>query len=90
MIPEDAIRLRSYQIWQRQGCPDGKAVEHWLRAKSELEAEYRASPLRFDFERNVIPLPTIRRPPQRATAARIPAREWRAPSAIAEPIAARQ
>ena len=36
---EEAIRLRSQQIWQREGCPEGLAQEHWLRAKAELEAE---------------------------------------------------
>lgn len=35
--PADAdIRIRSYQIWQAEGCPDGKAQDHWLRARKEL------------------------------------------------------
>jgi cytoskeletal protein CcmA (bactofilin family) len=36
---EEAIGLRSRQIWEREGRPDGCAHEHWLRAKNELEAE---------------------------------------------------
>ena len=40
-VPEDAIRLRSYQIWQEEGCPHGKALAHWLQAKAELEAQWR-------------------------------------------------
>jgi cytoskeletal protein CcmA (bactofilin family) len=36
---EEAIRLRSQQIWEREGCLEGCAQEHWLRAKAELEAE---------------------------------------------------
>ena len=36
---EEATRLRSQQIWQREGCPEGYALEHWLRARTELEAE---------------------------------------------------
>ena len=75
MIPENAIRLRSYLIWLEAGCPDGKAIEHWLRAKSELEAEYLATPLGFDCECNVMPRPAILRPPQRMTSARIPTAE---------------
>lgn len=43
-LPEDAIRLRSYFIWQQEGCPAGKALSHWLRAKAELEAELQAGP----------------------------------------------
>jgi hypothetical protein len=38
-VLEDAVRLRSYLIWQQEGCPDGKALSHWLQAKAEVEAE---------------------------------------------------
>lgn len=38
-IPEEAIRQRSYQIWQREHCPQGKHLEHWFRAKAELRSE---------------------------------------------------
>jgi hypothetical protein len=34
---ENAIRERAYEIWIEEGKPDGKAAEHWLRAKRELE-----------------------------------------------------
>jgi len=36
---EEAIRLRSQLIWEREGRPEGVAQDHWLRAKAELEAE---------------------------------------------------
>jgi cytoskeletal protein CcmA (bactofilin family) len=36
---EEAIRLRSQQIWEREGGSEGYALEHWMRAKAELEAE---------------------------------------------------
>jgi hypothetical protein len=39
---EDAIRLRSYLIWEREGRREGKDLDHWLRAKAELESERRA------------------------------------------------
>ena len=42
-LSEDAIRLRSYLIWQRGGCPQGSALDHWLCAKAELEAELQAT-----------------------------------------------
>jgi hypothetical protein len=38
-ISEDAIRQRSYQIWQREHCPQGRHLEHWYKAKAELQAE---------------------------------------------------
>lgn len=34
---EEAIRLRSRQIWESEGRPEGRAEEHWLRAKAELD-----------------------------------------------------
>ena len=39
---EDEIRVCSYLIWEREGCPEGKSEEHWLRAIAELEAEFEA------------------------------------------------
>ncbi len=33
------IRQRAYEIWIEEGRPDGRDVEHWLRAKWELERE---------------------------------------------------
>jgi len=65
-VPEDAIRLRSYLIWQQEGCPAGKALSHWLQAKAELEAELRSGllprvPLTFVMPRVPISLPPKRR-----------------------------
>ena len=35
---EAAIRERSYLIWEREGCPEGRAWDHWFRAEAELRA----------------------------------------------------
>lgn len=32
----DAIAARAQEIWEQEGCPDGRAEEHWLRAEAEL------------------------------------------------------
>jgi hypothetical protein len=29
----------AYFIWQRAGCPEGKALEHWLQAEAEIAAK---------------------------------------------------
>jgi hypothetical protein len=42
-VPDEAIRMRSYQIWEREGRPEGRDVDHWLRALEELRAEVLAS-----------------------------------------------
>lgn len=74
MIPEEAIRLRSYLIWEKAGCPDGRALEHWQQAREELEAESAACVFSLeDCQRRVIPRPPILNPPRRLTSARVAA-----------------
>ncbi len=81
-LSEDAIRLRSYLIWQRGGCPQGSALDHWLCAKAELEAELQATatidshlrggpPLRNLLGGFVKPRVSISSPPRRNVATRI-------------------
>jgi hypothetical protein len=36
---EELIRTRAYAIWEQEGRPDGKHLEHWLRAKRLVAAE---------------------------------------------------
>jgi len=83
VVSEEAIRERSYSIWERQGRPEGKSVEHWLQAKAELEAEslakqksrtfeYYSRLYRFEeWQRSVQPRPRISLPPQVTMAGRI-------------------
>jgi Protein of unknown function (DUF2934) len=72
VIPEDAIRQRSYEIWKREGCPEGRALEHWLCAMRELEAEFEASVSGSGLWRNfVMPRLPMTRPPQRVMSMRI-------------------
>ena len=32
---EKAVREIAYFFWQREGCPDGRAGEHWQRTTEE-------------------------------------------------------
>jgi hypothetical protein len=32
----DAIRERAYEIWEREGRPDGQHEDHWRQALAEL------------------------------------------------------
>jgi hypothetical protein len=34
---EERIRLRALEIWKEQGCPEGRALEHWAEAERELK-----------------------------------------------------
>lgn len=38
---DEALKQRSYLIWQREGCPMDAALDHWVRARTELEEEIR-------------------------------------------------
>ena len=82
MVSEELLHRRSYEIWQREGRPDGKALEHWLRAKTELEREqpkrnvptfeYHATLYRFEaWQRVVEPRPRISVPPKVRMAQRV-------------------
>lgn len=33
---EAMIRERAYQLWEADGRPEGRAVEHWVRAEAEV------------------------------------------------------
>ncbi|CAK0771844.1 hypothetical protein WCLP8_470001 [uncultured Gammaproteobacteria bacterium] len=32
------VRNRAYQVWDREGRPEGKAEEHWQQAEQEIAA----------------------------------------------------
>jgi hypothetical protein len=38
---DEEIRQIAYRLWQEEGCPDGRNVEHWVRAESEWLEERR-------------------------------------------------
>ena len=33
---EQAIRELAYLIWKREGCPNGRAFQHWMSACAEV------------------------------------------------------
>lgn len=38
----DAIARRAYEIYERDGRPEGRALEHWRQAEAEILAERAA------------------------------------------------
>jgi len=32
----DAIAAKAHEIWIAEGCPEGKALEHWHEAEAKL------------------------------------------------------
>jgi len=43
MTRKEEICLRSYLIWEKEGCPHGVALRHWLRAEAQIDAEREAA-----------------------------------------------
>lgn len=39
MEREEQIRSLAYNIWQEEGCPHGRNVEHWLKAEAILQSK---------------------------------------------------
>jgi hypothetical protein len=44
MASDEQIREMAYYIWQQEGHPEGKASEHYFRAKQMLEAQESTPP----------------------------------------------
>ena len=45
MVTEEQIKSLAFSIWEREGCPEGKDVEHYFRAKKILEEQEAAQVL---------------------------------------------
>jgi hypothetical protein len=39
---EERIRTRAYDLWEAEGRPEGREVDHWLQAVQELVEERSA------------------------------------------------
>lgn len=49
-ISQEAVRARAYQLWQQEGEPDDRALEHWRQAEQELDNGQGNSGLGHDSE----------------------------------------
>jgi hypothetical protein len=59
MLPNDEqIRRRAYEIWEREGRPEGRESEHWRMAVDELAAE------RAHTDTQEVPATRVRGPAQ--------------------------
>lgn len=68
MPTDEQVRLLAYSIWEKEGCPDGRDVEHYYLAQHMLEEKESAS----SSSRETAPPPTpVKTPsPPRPTDAR--------------------
>ena len=35
---DEAVRVLAHKIWEDEGCPDGRADDHWLRAITLIDS----------------------------------------------------
>jgi hypothetical protein len=47
---EQRIQERAYEIWERTGRPEGKAMEHWLQAEAAIVAEEKGLEQEVELE----------------------------------------
>ena len=40
------IQRRAYEIWEQEGRPEGRALDHWTQAEQEIRAD-RDEPLKL-------------------------------------------
>ena len=72
MATEEQIRELAYSIWEKEGRPQGKDIEHYFRAKEILEEqEITSSAARVQIL-PVLPLqpPSVSKPAERRTVKR--------------------
>ncbi|TCG03266.1 hypothetical protein BZM27_49805 [Paraburkholderia steynii] len=36
---EEKIRVRAYELWERDGSPEGRADEYWEQARFQIDEE---------------------------------------------------
>ncbi|WFU06114.1 DUF2934 domain-containing protein (plasmid) [Rhizobium sp. CB3171] len=45
---EKEIRERAYAIWENEGRPEGRAVEHWERAERQISGEFHLDKIEME------------------------------------------
>jgi len=41
---EERVRSKAYEIWESEGRPDGRALDHWLQAETEVQSDRSSGP----------------------------------------------
>lgn len=50
---EDRVRERAFELWETEGRPEGRDVEHWLDAERELGEEAINGPMGMEDDEPV-------------------------------------
>ena len=41
---DEEIRRMAYEMWEREGRPDGRALDHWQRAEKKWTSQHGGAP----------------------------------------------
>lgn len=52
---QDLIRRRAYELWERQGSPEGRAEEFWEEARTQISNEEPGSDATTEPAKNDAP-----------------------------------
>lgn len=70
---ENDIARHAYHLWEQDGRPHGRSLQHWLQAERDLDASKRVEPVRGPEPGDsllVAPAPAAPRDPGNARPAR--------------------
>src|SRR5215212_9004564 len=45
LLGPDAISRRAYELWEKEGRPEGSDLRHWLQAEQDLRSSQAATPV---------------------------------------------
>lgn len=62
---ERRITARAFELWQAEGCLDGRSLGHWLQAEKEVDDEIAKKTRDDGASDSLAALPDQRRPPYR-------------------------
>ncbi|MGD0588608.1 MAG: DUF2934 domain-containing protein [Thermoplasmata archaeon] len=69
MARGDEIRRMAYNLWEKEGRPEGRAFDHWLRAEAMWDSQHatrpQSAPVLERERRPVVSQPTKRAGPYR-------------------------
>jgi hypothetical protein len=52
---EERIRVRAYELWEKDGKPEERADEYWERARAQIEGEESESDGNGDNQKGRLP-----------------------------------
>lgn len=58
--PAESIRHEAYLLWQREGCPPGRELDHWMAAQELVRHRTHGRPAAPDDPREPEVRPTER------------------------------